>query len=219
MLLKRGLSQALLDAKLVTIEGNAKDPEAVRNVLLAEKDQLVDHIVFSIGGQPKLALNPLKPLTLDDPTVCQDSMLNVSNALRTIASSNQASKMPLLIAVSSTGVSESRDVPIVMKPVYVWGLAVPHADKRALEKHVVEAKEEKLIRDFVIIRPSHLTDDQTNGKIETKVGWEGKAPGTVGEGAAIGYKITREDVGFFIFERVIADDGGEFVGKKVSITH
>lgn len=50
MLKERGLSQALLDAKLMIIQGNAKDPEAVQKVLLDPKgSQIVDQIVFGIG--------------------------------------------------------------------------------------------------------------------------------------------------------------------------
>lgn len=98
-------------------------------------------------------------------------------------------------------------------------LAIPHADKKALEDRIMEARGEGTIRDYVIVRPSLFVDGRANGKAEIRVGWEGKAPGQPGEGAVIGYKITREDVGFFVFENVVAKDGGDFVGKKVSITH
>ncbi|KAI4125266.1 MAG: hypothetical protein LQ338_004357 [Usnochroma carphineum] len=219
MLKERGLSQSLLDAKLVIVQGNAKDPEAARKVLIDDNSHVVDRVVFGIGGKPKFTLNPLKPATLDDPTVCQDSILGINTALRRIKSSGQATKMPLLAALSTTGISESRDLPIMMMFLYRLLGAVPHADKKVLEERIIEAKRENLIRDFVIIRPSFLLNGQTNGKTDIKVGWEGKAPGELGEGAAIGYTITRDDVGFFVFENVIANDGGDFLGRKVSITH
>ena len=185
MLKERGLSQALLDAKLVIIQGNAKDADAARKVLLDDNGQLVDQIVFGIGGTPRFS-NPLKP-TLDDPTVCQDSIQSISTALRAIkASSGQTKQMPLLTAISTTGISENRDIPIMMVPLYHWMLAIPHADNKALEDCVEKAKEENLIRDFAIIKPSLLVDGQTNGKVDIKSGWEGKAPGTLGEGAAVG---------------------------------
>ena len=95
-------------------------------------------------------------------------------------------------------------------------LAVPHADKKIMEERIVEAKDGNLIRDYVIVRPSLLLGGQSK---EIRVGWEGKTPGELGDGAAIGYSITREDVGRFIFDNVIAKDGGELCGKKVSITH
>lgn len=229
------LSQTLLDANLVIIQGNAKDPEAVRKVLVDENGQPVHQVIFGIGksyrghcqsqrtdtptgGIPKFTPNPLRP-TLDDPHVCQDSIASINTALQHIAGAGQAARMPLLVALSTTGISDSRDIPLAMVPLYYWMLAIPHADKRVLEERIVEAKKQNLIRDFVIVRPSLLLDGQTNGKKEIKVGWEGKASGQPGKGTAVGYTITREDVGFFVFESVIAKDGGDFAGKKVSITH
>ncbi|KAI4149300.1 MAG: hypothetical protein L6R39_002538 [Caloplaca ligustica] len=217
MLKERGLSQALLDERLVVVQGNSKDPEAIEKVLV-EDGRVVNQIVFGIGGAPKFTPNPLRP-TLDDPTVCQDSIQSIRTVLRRIKSSGQANQMPLLIALSTTGITDSRDIPILMVPLYHWMLAIPHADKKALEDRIMEARGEGTIRDYVIVRPSLFVDGRANGKAEIRVGWEGKAPGQPGEGAVIGYKITREDVGFFVFENVVAKDGGDFVGKKVSITH
>ncbi|KAL8739122.1 MAG: hypothetical protein Q9181_000151 [Wetmoreana brouardii] len=226
MLKKRMLSQALLDEKLVIIQGNAKDPDAAGKVLIDDNGQVVDSIVFGIGqsnqglagGRPKFTPNPLKP-TLDDPHVCQDSIASINRALQGIVTSNQDARMPLLVAVSTTGLSESRDIPLAMIPLYYWMLGVPHADKKVLEDRIVEAKEKNLIRDFVIVRASLLVNGQTNGRKEIKVGWEGKAPGQLGNGAAVGYTITREDVGFFVFDSIIAKNGADLTGKKVSITH
>ncbi|KAL8950058.1 MAG: hypothetical protein Q9222_003881 [Ikaeria aurantiellina] len=218
MLEKRGLSRAILDVKLVIVQGNAKDQEAVKKVLVDENGQIVDQIVFGVGGVPKFTPNPLRP-TLDDPHVCQDSISSIISALQSVASPNQANRMPLVTALSTTGIGEGRDIPLAMIPLYHWMLAVPHADKKALEEHIIEAKQQMLIRDFVIVRPSLLVDGQTHGKKEVRVGWEGKAPGQLGNGAAVGYTISREDVGFFVFDSVVAKDGGELAGKKVSVTY
>ncbi|KAL8698801.1 MAG: hypothetical protein Q9201_006370 [Fulgogasparrea decipioides] len=226
MLKKRMLSQTLLDEKLVIVQGNAKDPEAAGKVLINDNGQVVDSIVFGIGrstqelagGAPKFTPNPLKP-TLDDPHVCQDSIASINRALQGIAASSQDARMPFLVALSTTGISESRDLPLAMIPLYHWMLTIPHADKKVLESRVIEAKEKKLIRDFVIVRSSLLLNGQTNGRKEIKVGWEGKAPGQLGNGAAVGYTITREDVGFFVFDSIIAKGGTDLAGKKVSITH
>lgn len=127
--------------------------------------------------------------------------------------------MPLLTAISTTGISEKRDTPLIMSVLYHLLGAVPHADKKRLEEQVELAKTEGLIRDFVVVRPSLLIDGQTQGRKEVRVGWEGKTPGELGEGAAVGYTITREDVGHFVFDSVIAKNGADYAGKKVSITH
>ncbi|KAL8873477.1 MAG: hypothetical protein Q9174_001069 [Haloplaca sp. 1 TL-2023] len=214
MLKKRSLSQEVLDAKLVVIQGNAKDEDAVRKVLVSENGRLVDQIASGIGGAPRFTPLP----TIDDPLVCRETIATVVAALGRFsrASGDTAARMPLMIAISTTGLSQNRDIPLAMVPLYHWMLAVPHADKRIMEERIVEAKKGNLIRDYVIVRPSLLLDGQSK---EVRVGWEGKAPGALGEGAAIGYSITREDVGRFIFDNVIAKDGGELCGKKVSITH
>ncbi|KAL8828874.1 MAG: hypothetical protein Q9170_006412 [Blastenia crenularia] len=218
MLKGRGISQELLDTKLVIIQGNAKDPEAAQKVLVDDNGQIVDQIVYGIGGKPKFTPRPWAP-TLDDPTVCQDSISSINTALRTIKASGQTKQMPLISAISTTGMSQSRDIPLMMVPLYHWMLAVPHADKKVLEDRIVEAKEKQLIRDFVIVKASLLTDGKAHGKTKIRVGWEGKAPGTLGDGAAVGYTVSREDVGWFLHESVIANGDGELLGKKVSITY
>ncbi|KAL9582336.1 MAG: hypothetical protein Q9212_003355 [Teloschistes hypoglaucus] len=215
MLKKRQLSQKLLDGKLVIIQGNAKNEEDVRKVLINEKGELVDQIASGLGGTPKFTPNPLRP-TLDDPHVCQDSVAAITAALQKIAANGQAPRMPLLSAISTTGISQSRDIPIAMIPLYHWMLGTAHADKKIMEDRILEAKKAGWIRDFVIIRASLLLGE---ARKEVRVGWEGKAPGQLGDGAAVGYTISREDVGLFVYQNVIAQSGGDLVGKKVSITH
>ncbi|KAL8697935.1 MAG: hypothetical protein Q9224_002084, partial [Gallowayella concinna] len=209
----RRLSQALLDAKLVIVKGNAKDPKVAKKVVMSEDGQMVDQIVFGIGGTPKFTPNPLKP-TLDDPHVCEEAMASIKTAISDIKHSSQVHQMPLLTALSTTGVSKSRDTPMMMTPLYHWLGAVPHADKKKLEDQVELAKSEGLIRNYVIVRPSLLVDGQTQGTKEVKVGWEGKAPGETGEGAAVGYTITREDVGYFVCDSVVATNGADYLGRK-----
>lgn len=95
-------------------------------------------------------------------------------------------------------------------------LGPAHADKKLMEDRILEAKEGGWIRDFVIVRASLLLGE---ARKEVRVGWEGKAPGQLGDGAAVGYTISREDVGLFVYRNIIAQGGGDLVGKKVSITH
>ena len=130
---------------------------------------------------------------------------------------------PLLTAISTTGLSPTRDVPWLMMPLYHWMLAVPHADKREMEQLVQKAKVEGLVRDFVILRPSLLVDGQRQGLQKVRVGWEvegdsEKNPDRA-NGPAVGYTISREDVGGFIFDEIISQSGLKYGGKKVSITY
>ncbi|KAL8805732.1 MAG: hypothetical protein Q9182_001765 [Xanthomendoza sp. 2 TL-2023] len=219
---QRRLSQALLGAKLVIFQGNAKDPQAMKQVVVDEDGQIVAQILSlaliiygQTGGTPKFTPNPLKP-TLDDLHVCEETMASINTALSDIKQSGRVHPMPLLTALSTTSISESLDTPMMMTPVYHWLGAVPHADKKKLENQVELAKREGLVREHMIIRPSLLIDSWSYGRKEVKGDWEGKAPGELGEGAAVGYTITREDVGYFVFDSIIAETGGDYMGKKVN---
>ena len=177
---------------------------------------MIKSSVFT-GAAPKFSANPMKLMTMDDPKVCQESMSTIVSALETVEFSGTGMQRPLVIVVSTTGLSKTRDVPIPLLPLYHIFLATPHADKKIMEERVVEAKDKNLVRDFVIVRPTLLIDGQ-QGRVNIDVGWEGKEPGKSCGGAAVGYRITREDVGFFIFEHVVATNGGDYLGKKVTLT-
>ena len=112
--------------------------------------------------------------------------------------------MPLLTAISTTGISDTRDIPLAMLPLYHWMLRVPHSDKKIMEDRILEAQSMKVIKDFVLVRPSLLVDGPKQGLSKIKSGWEGKASNQKGRGAAVGYSISREDVGGFVFEEIIA---------------
>lgn len=166
-----------------------------------------------------MTLNPLKPATLDDPVVCQSSMSAIVASLRDLFSqpAHQERLRPFLTAVSTTGLAAQRDLPYVMVPVYRYFGAVMHDDKKIMEDMVVDAKAEGLVRDFVLVRASALTNGSREGLEKVRVGWETEKAGD--KGPAIGYTISREDVGGFIFEEVIKEQTGKYAGKKVSVTY
>lgn len=64
---------------------------------------------------------------------------------------------------------------------------------------------------FVIVRPSFLTNGKAQGGEKVRVGTEEKP--------AVGYMISREEVGLWMFENLVQGDGAAFVGQKVIITH
>lgn len=71
---------------------------------------------------------------------------------------------------------------------------------------------EAWIRGVVIVRSSLLTDGPALGKATVRVGSERKP--------AIGYTISREDVGQWVFENVIQDESRDrWAGEKVSLTY
>ncbi len=128
------------------------------------------------------------------------------------------SKKPLLVALSTTGISsQGRDIPLAMIPLYHWLLAVPHKDKKAMEtlllNEMAKSADERAINDFVVVRPSLLTDGPRLGTEKVRVGEESKKP-------AVGYTISREDVGGWIFNEIVNGDGKDkYAGEMVSITY
>lgn len=64
---------------------------------------------------------------------------------------------------------------------------------------------------FVIVRPSLLTNGKAQGGGKIRVGTEGEP--------VVGYVISREDVGLWMFENLVQGDGARYVGQKVIITH
>ena len=90
--------------------------------------------------------------------------------------------------------------------MYHWFLANPHNDKRNMERKIVELAER-----FVIVRPSLLTNGKAFGGTKIRVGKEEKPE--------VGYMISREDVGLWVFENLVQGDAGKFVGQKVTISY
>lgn len=76
--------------------------------------------------------------------------------------------------------------------------------------------QERAIEDFVILRPSLLTDGARLGTDKVRVGEE------IGDAAkpAVGYAISRADVGGWIFDELLDGEGkGKYGGKMISITY
>lgn len=96
-------------------------------------------------------------------------------------------------------------------------LGTAHEDKRLMEKFIEDAKAEGSTRDFVIVRASLLTDGKREGLAKIRVGWEGGEED--GKGPAVGYTISREDVGGFVFDEVVNDQKGKYHGKKLTVTY
>lgn len=236
-LLGQGISQATLNAQLRIVQGDATDPEAVRETILLPPDnsssnsydsfdsteppRLVPKIVSGIGGTPSLQKNSLVPrFTLDNPTITEDTTQALLAALRDIyerypSLSNNANNRPLLTVISTTGLSKKpNDVPLLFRPMYHTLLAVPHADKLRMETLLAKGSSQRLFRGVILVRPSLLVGDHS---IVTGKGWRTLRVGTE-EKPAVGYTITRADVGEWIFEEVVTRGGGRWVGQKVTLT-
>lgn len=201
-------------------EGNALDQAAVAKCLVRPTDPntLVDAVVFAIGGSFQLS-----KFANEDPHVCENSMKTLLDALNDVRKRTGATGEPLIVAVSSTGLSpHGRDFPLPVWPLYRIMLKGPHEDKRAMEKLLVESG-----GPFVIVRPSLLKDggdeddeeEKAGKRKHIRVGVEDPRVGRL-ENKEVGYAITRDGVGRWMFEEALSgDDGKKWAGKAVSLTY
>lgn len=242
MLLSKGITQSIITAQLSITEGDVKDVESVRKTL-CPAGKTADVIISGIG-KPLLSLPTLlfiirhqryqyfaskntPPTNISMPgtysmrtnTICRIASSNILSALALL----QPSPKPLVLVLSTTGISSGpRDVPLAFLPFYRTLLINPHKDKSAMEKtltdafianaHSPDTETETWIRGFVIVRASLLTNGPALGKAQVRVGSEAKP--------AVGYTISREDVGQWVFENVIRDESRDrWAGEKVSLTY
>ncbi|KAK9354061.1 hypothetical protein V1505DRAFT_132545 [Lipomyces doorenjongii] len=219
-LLAQGLTQQILDQHLTIIQGDATNVGDVKRTLVSN-GKLVSFIISGLGGKPVLQKSLRRPVTLDNPDICSSTIEALLNALRAAYDENPstAAIKPLLAYVSTTGISDGpEDVPFGFQFLYHVLLAVPHEDKRKMERtlksHMTQSESEHLLRGVVGVRASLLT-----GGIDYKAGkgWKTLRVGTE-ERPAIGYTVPRSDVGEWIFEELVKNDGGEWVGKIVTLT-
>ncbi|KAJ3239706.1 hypothetical protein HDU78_002705 [Chytriomyces hyalinus] len=229
------VSQEAIRKNLVIIPGDVREIKSVKAVLqpvFASSERgnnsarLVDMVMCGIGSIPKLQANVVKPVTLIDPTICKDAAEMIVRALEEIQRTDGTQfKPPSMIAISTTGIDKnSRDLPLVLIPLYHWLLAVPHCDKIEMEKAVVGGVEGKVLAAHFTVRPSLLTDGKAKGSAAVRVGAVSSChsvKGSVVEGsAAVGYTISRADVGNWIFDEIVSGkDAGRWENKCISLTY
>jgi hypothetical protein len=214
----------LISKSLTIIVGNVKDPVPVTQTLFpailnpsdpTKGNKSVDIIVSGIGCYPVIKKGNWLP-EQEDPTLCQDVISTILSSLR----ARPPLVKPGLAMLSTTGISKfGRDVPLLMTPLYTL-LHVPHLDKKVMEDMAIAAVEEEPapIGSYVLVRPSLLTNGEAKGV--HKVRWDVESGGIAKK--AIGYTISRADVGGFVFEKVVRPfESGrdEGTGKVVLVTY
>ncbi|KAL4889546.1 hypothetical protein BDV59DRAFT_205216 [Aspergillus ambiguus] len=228
LLEQNGISPSTQSAHLTIIHGNATDAAAVRRtIVLAGNDDstaapdAVDLIISGVGGKPTLGLSGLH---LDPPDVCADTARCILQVCREVYAAPAAAagggRKPVLVVLSTTGIAApaKRDVPLAMVPLYWLVLEAPHADKKVMEAVVRgelegadgENEDEgarRGIRAAVIVRPSLLTDGEALGAEKVRVGSEDEP--------AVGYTISRRDVGAWVFREVVEGLEGVREGCRI----
>lgn len=93
-----------------------------------------------------------------------------------------------------------------------------------MEEAVQEGFQEGIFSHFTIVRPSLLTDGASSYDV-LRAGYSERPAGegdrwNTQTGEAVGYTVSRSDVGAFIFEEIIKKQGqGEWTDKKVTLTY
>lgn len=180
---------------------------------LAPNGQMVDVVVSGVGFKGSMTYFP-PSMKIDNKHICEETVTAVFAALRNIPAS--AGPKPLFTTISTTGISKhGRDVPVACLPFYGM-LSTPHKDKSIAEDLVVEEgsrrDEKRAISSYLIVRPSLLTNGVYTSMNKIKVGGD-REP-------AIGYTISRNDVGMFIYNTAIKGfQGSASASRIMSITY
>jgi NADPH:quinone reductase-like Zn-dependent oxidoreductase len=196
-------------ANLVLVQGNAHDAAVLERGLAhpSKPNTFVDVVSSSIGGA---FLFPA--MKIDDPTVCGRGMKILLDTIAELRRKGYTGR-PHIVGVSSTGLSTvARDVPVLFVPLYHVVLKKPHEDKRAMEELLFASGE-----DWTVVRASALTDavESADG---IRVGKEDPiAKRVISE--AIGYTISREDAGKWIYENIVEKKDDEWVAKVATVTN
>ncbi|KMP05442.1 hypothetical protein CIHG_09882 [Coccidioides immitis H538.4] len=208
LLLSQGIDQFTIDSNLTVIQGDATDIAAVKRALVPgpNNGRMVSTIISGLGGSPKLQLSALTPVTLDNPHICEQSTNVLLSAIRELQSSqcSQAQQKPLLAIISTTGISSAaEDVPFLFRLFYHYFLAVPHQDKRKMERAIISSMD---------------TTDPSDRPLRGGRGWKTLRVGTEDK-PAVGYTIQRADVGEWIFEQVLKTGAEKWMNRMVTLTN
>ncbi|KZV63467.1 hypothetical protein PENSPDRAFT_677996 [Peniophora sp. CONT] len=196
----------------------------------------ITNTLRKLGGTPKFDM--FKGLIISPPDLVTHATLNVLTTLPT--------HDLRIITVTSTGLTKQshHELPMAMRAMYGYLLRSPHADKQGVEtvlaraagttvdetmappEGILPAGWERdptfpapgaLHDNLVIIRPAFLTDgpchSETKGPSVVRTRVEADLP------VKGGYTISRQDVAYFIAERVLGDEWEQWKGKGISLSH
>ncbi|RHZ51680.1 hypothetical protein CDV55_100275 [Aspergillus turcosus] len=221
MLLAQGISEEIIGANLIIIQGDVTDVAAVKKTLMSgDERKIVGKIVSGVGARPVFQLSLTTPIKMDNPHICQKAIESIIKALGEIYAEypDERLRKPVITVISSTGVDGPYDVPFGYQWLFSVVLAVPHIDKRKLEELLrADALKDESSRVFgggVIVRPTLLVGDHRIASAKSKklrVGTE--------ESPTIGYTAHRACVGQWIFEQVVNKTEVDWLGKVVTLTH
>lgn len=147
------MQKYIQEGRAKILKGDATIRTDIQKALLeARLDGKLDAVLFSVGmiypflfseqivksngvlgGIPSLKL---KGFILDPPNLCSSSLYNV---LVSYPDATPTSSQPKLIVISSNGLTKAshRTLPLLLKPLFTYGLHSPHVDKLCMERKYI----------------------------------------------------------------------------------
>ena len=211
-----GIPESTIATVLTIQPGNALDVSAIKKALLVGSSNhtlLPTTIISGLGGAPRLQFS-LPPVTIDQPTICQSSAAALITALSEIYTTypQLRSFKPLLCFVSTGGMRKGEDdVPWITSMLYSLVLRVPHRDKKVMESIFCGEEGSGKFRSVITVKPTLLTNGPELGDNTVRVGRK-RQP-------AVGYTVSRKDVGGWIYRAVLLGNGKGWEGEIVTITY
>ncbi|KAH0438191.1 hypothetical protein CcaCcLH18_03458 [Colletotrichum camelliae] len=153
LLISYNVPESVIDTNLAIVEGPSSRSVPTCVELLRHDPE----IIFSgITALPKFQLNPLKPASMQDPTITGDSAAAVIEALRQLKSAGAINNRPVFVPISSTGQGAKRDQPLVMIPLYIWSCACPKLIRRLWRRRSRNAQQSQGRPSEVTLWSDHL---------------------------------------------------------------
>lgn len=218
----QGLTSSMLSSQLTIITGNALDTSSVKSLLTANNTpgHIVSQIVSGLGAAPSFVWNwrnPLACAAIDQPTLCGDAAQTLVTALDELYNANPKlrQRKPKLTFVSTTGISSGpEDVPVGLQTLYHNILAMPHKDKREMERVFCTAT---VFGGIVGVRPTLLTGAVS---VDGGYGWEKIRAGRMQQ-PVLGWTVNRSDVGEWMWMNVVGDEDKrrDWEGEMISLAN
>jgi hypothetical protein len=223
LLRQEGITTEILSTQLSIVQGDGTDISAVKATLLNPDNGIVRAIISGIGGAPMMEKSLIPSFTLDNPNITEQTTTILLDALREIYAENpqlsSATERPQVTVISTTGLTGPnvpQDVPFLMRGLYHKALAVPHADKLKMENLILAEENRRLFSGVVVVRPTLLTGD--GSIVVDSDRWQKLRVGTE-DHPAVGWTVSRADVGQWIFEEVLKAGGQKWFNQKVTLTN
>ena len=189
-----------MSSNLQIITGDVTNIEDVKSVLQYQSQQAP--IIFSGIG---MRFNDKHGV---DKEICQKGTKVILSAVDSIY--HDIKPFCVFVSTIGTGLGD-RDIPLVYIPLYHTLLKIPLTDKAGMERLIRDAVADGRISGFCMPRPTLFATGEARGVLKIRAGIDDKQE--------IGYTISREDVGRWMYEELVVGDRTKWTNKSPSLTY